>query len=106
MNFPWTRVDNTLDLLAGQKYFTSLDLAAGYWQVRMDPASKEKTAFVIYNGLYRFCKMPFGLVNAPATFQCLMEVVLAGLARTTCVVYLDDILLFGRDFVSFSMSGN
>ena len=63
----------------------------------MDPASKENTAFVTYSGLYQFLKMPFGLVNAPATFQRLMEVVLAGLARTTCVVYLDDILVFGRD---------
>ena len=62
----------------------------------MDPASQEKTAFTTYSGLYEFCKMPFCLVNAPATFQRLMEVVLAGLARGSCHVYLDDVLVFGR----------
>ena len=66
-----------------------LDLASGYWQVHMDSASKEKTAFVTYSGLYLFLKMPFGLVNALAKFQRPMEVVLA---QTT---YLDDILVFG-----------
>ena len=65
--------------------------------MKMEPISKEKTAFVTYSGLYQFTKMPFGLVNAPATFQRLMEVVLTGLARTTCVVYLNDILVFGKD---------
>ena len=65
--------------------------------MKMEPTSKEKTAFVTYSGLYQFTKMPFGLVNAPATFQHVMEVVLTGLARTTCVVYLDDILVFGKD---------
>ena len=95
--FPLPRIDDTLDLLVGQRYFTTLDLASGYWQVEMEPLSKEKTAFVTYSGLYQFVKMPFGLANAPATFQRLMEVVLVGLAQTTCVVYLDDILVFGRD---------
>ena len=62
----------------------------------MDQASQEKTAFVTYSGLYEFKKMPFGLVNAPATFQRLMEVVLNGLAREGCMVYLDDVLVIGR----------
>ena len=93
--FPLPRIDDTLDLLAGARYFTTLDLASGYWQVAMDPASQEKTAFVTYSGLYEFRKMPFGLVNAPATFQRLMEVVLSGLTRGSCHVYLDDVLVLG-----------
>ena len=87
-----------LDSLAKQKYFTTLDLASGYWQVNMDPQSQEKTAFITHSGLYEFCVMPFGLCNAPATFQRLMEVVLRGLVRECCLVYLDDILVIGRTF--------
>ena len=94
--FPLPRIDDTLDLLAGAMYFTTLDLASGYWQVAVDPASQEKTAFATSSGLYEFRKMPFGLVNAPATFQRLMEVVLSGLARDSCHVYLDDVLVLGR----------
>ena len=96
--FPLPRIDDTLDLLAGAKYFTSLDLASGYWQVEMSPESREKTAFITYSGLYEFTKMPFGLCNAPATFQRLMETVLAGLNRKSCVVYIDDILVFSRTY--------
>ena len=92
--FPLPRIDDTLDMLSGARYFTTLDLASGYWLVPMESSSQEKTAFSTHSGLYEFKKMPFGLVNAPATFQRLMEVVLAGLARGVCHVYLDDVLVF------------
>ena len=95
---PLPRIDDSLDLLTGAQYFSSLDLAAGYWQVGMDRESQEKTAFTTHTGLYEFVVMPFGLCNAPATFQRLMDVVLRGLAREKCLVYLDDLLVIGRTF--------
>ena len=95
---PLPRIDDSLDLLAGSQCFSTLDLASGYRQVKMDPESQEKMAFVTHSGLFKFRVMPFGLCNAPATFQRLMEAVLAGLARDVCVVYLDDILVMGATF--------
>ena len=85
-------------MLSGMKYFSTLDLASGYWQVAMSPESKEKTAFISHEGLYEFCVMPFRLCNAPATFQRLMGRVLSGMIPKKCMVYLDDILVVGRTF--------
>ena len=67
--FPLPRVDDTLDMLSQTQFSSALDLAAGYWQVRMDEASQEKTAFNTHSGHYKFCVIPFGLCNGPATFQ-------------------------------------
>ena len=94
--FPLPRIDDTLEQLAGAKYFSTLDLASGYWQVSMDNTSQEKTAFSTYAGHYEFKKMPFGLVNAPSTFQRLMEVTLAGLKQDCCLTYLDDVIVIGK----------
>ena len=91
-------IDDSLDSIANAKYFTTLDLAPGYWQVPLDAQSREKTAFTTHSGLFEFCVMPFGLCNASATFQRLMEMVLAGLARDSCMVYLDNILVIGKSF--------
>ena len=91
-------MDDSLDLLANTSHFSSLDLASGYWQVAMVPESRQKTAFCSHSGHYEFTVMPFGLCNVPATFQRLMETVLAGLAREKCIVYLDDILVIGGSF--------
>ena len=102
--FPLPRIDDTLDLLAQNHYFSTLDLASGHWQVYMDSESREKSAFITSSGLYEFNSMPFGLCNAPATFQRLMEVVLKRLTRECCMVYLDDILVMGRTFTEHLMN--
>ena len=96
--YPLPRIDDMLDSLSEARKFSMLDLASGFWQVEADKASQEKTAFITHHGLFEFDKMPFGLTNVPATFQRLMETVLAGLIRKICFVYLDDILIIGKTF--------
>ncbi|POM73499.1 LOW QUALITY PROTEIN: Gag-pol fusion protein [Phytophthora palmivora] len=92
--YPLPRIDETLEALGGACLFTTLDLRAGYWQIKVAKNDRDKTPFTTKRGLYRFKRMPFGLTNAPATFQRLMNGVLRGLNWTTCLVYLDDIVVF------------
>ena len=94
--YPLPRVDETLDTLAGAQWFSTLDLISGYWQVGLTPEAKVKSAFCVRSGLYLWRVMPFGLCNAPSTFERLMETVLQGLHWKECLVYLDDIVIFGR----------
>jgi len=98
--FPLPRVDDLLDQLGESRYFSTLDLASGYWQIRVAPESQEKTAFVTPHGLFQFRVMPFGLTNAPAVFQRLMQRVLMGLnpleGRQFVSVYIDDVLIFSE----------
>ena len=84
--------------LGESKFFSSLDLASGYWQVNLDLDSHQKSAFATYFGVFEFVCMSFGLCNAPATLQGLMQKVLAGLEWHSCFVYLDDILVASRVF--------
>jgi hypothetical protein len=96
--YPLPRMDDSLAALSGGKYFTTLDLTAGYNQIPMHPGSKEYTAFITSNGLYQYRVMPFGLSNSPATFQRFMDAVLAGYKWKFLIVYLDDICLFSPNF--------
>lgn len=99
-SYPLPRIDDALDHIAGSCWFSSLDLRSGYWQVELAPEARPKTAFSIGQGLWQFKVMPFGLCNAPATFERLMERVLADIPRSRCVVYLDDLLAHAADFES------
>ena len=92
-SYPLLLIDDILALLGKSKYYKSLDLKSGYWQVAMDEQDKEKTAFACHKGLFEFNVMPFGLSNAPAVFQELMSVVLQGYSNFA-TAYLDDIMIF------------
>lgn len=96
--YPLPRIDDVIDCLHSASYFSSVDLRSGYWQIPMDPAHKEKTAFVTPDGLFEFNVMPFGLSNAPATFERFMDTILRGLKWEICLCYLDDVVIFGRTF--------
>ena len=94
--FPLPRLDEALDAFAGATVFSSLDLAMAYHQVPVKPTDVEKTAFVTHVGLFEMSKMPFGLCNAPSTYQRLMAGVLRGLIGRICLAYLDDVIVFSK----------
>lgn len=98
--YPLPRIDDTLDALTGSQWFCTLDLVSGYWQVQMEEKDREKTAFATRKGLFQFTVMPFGLCNAPSTFERLMELALQGLQWQRCLIYLDDVIVFGPSFQS------
>ena len=96
-HFPLPKIDDMLDQL---EYFSTLDLASGYWQDKMSDTSREKTAFVTQHGLFEFRVMPFGLTNAPAVFQRLMHEVVSTLnpmgGQSFVSVYTDDLLVYSK----------
>ena len=96
--YPLPRIDDVLDRLGGAKFFTTLDLYKGYWQVPMAEADRSKTAFVTPDGLFQFKRMSFGLCNAPASFQRMMDTILGPLKWKICLVYMDDILIYSESF--------
>ena len=96
--YPLPRIDESLEALAGSRYFTTLDLLSGYWQVPLDADAQEKSAFITRSGLWKWKVLPFGLTSAPATFQRLMEQVLRGLHWKTALLYLDDVIVIAPDF--------
>ena len=95
-SYPLPNITDILNQLGGAKYFSTLDLASGFHQIAMKEEDREKTAFSTPYGHFEYNRMPFGLKNAPATFQRLMNTVLSGLQGIKCFVYLDDIVVYGR----------
>lgn len=93
--YPLPRIDEALEAISNSKYFSSIDLAKGYYQVAIDDADIPKTAFRVgTGGLYEYLRMPFGLCNSPGTFQRLMEACLGEVNFDILLIYLDDILVF------------
>ena len=90
-SYPLPHIQEVLESMAGSAHFSSMDFKSGFWQIKMSPESQQYMAF----RFYEFTCMPFGLCNTPATFQCLMQNTLGELNLTYCVIYLDDVIVFG-----------
>ena len=94
-SYPLPRIQEALESLVGAGHFYCLDLKLGFWQIKMEEASKQYTAFTVGNlGFFKCNRMPFGLCNVPATFQRLMQNWLGELNLIYCVIYLDDLIMF------------
>jgi hypothetical protein len=101
--YPLPNIRQIFDNLAHSRFYNTLDMASGYWQIKMAERDKKKTGFVTPTGrnrFWHFLVMPFGLCNSGATFERLMERVLAGLQWSKCLCYVDDVIVYGQDFPS------
>ena len=96
-SYPLPQIQEALESMAGAAHFSTIDFKSGFWQVKMVPGSQQYTTFTVGNlGFYEFTCMPSGLCNAPTTFQCLMQNTLGELNLTYCIIYLDDVIVFGH----------
>ena len=96
-SYPLPRMDECIDSLGDARVFTTLDALSGYWQIDIADEDRDKTAFTSHHGLYRYTRMPFGLRNAPATFQRAIDIILSRVKWRTALVYLDDIIVYSPD---------
>ena len=93
--YPLPRIQEALESLVGTGHFSCLDLKSRFWQIKMDEVSKQYTTFTVGNlGFFKHDRMPFGLCNAPATFQWLMQNCMGELNLIYCLIYLDDLIVF------------
>lgn len=96
--FPIANIETCLDTLRGSVFMSTLDMASGYYQIKLDEKDKHKTAFVTKHGLFQYTRLPFGLCNSPATFCRVVQLVLQGLTWVECLAYLDDVIVLGDSF--------
>ena len=95
--YPLPHIQEMLESMVGSAHFSSMDFKSGFWQIKMAPESQQYTAFTVGNlRFYKSTHMPFGLCNAPATFQLLMQNTLGELSLMYCVIYLNDVIIFGH----------
>ena len=95
--YPLPHTQEALESMMGSAHFSSMDFKSGFCQIKMAPELQQYMAFMVSNlGFYKFIHMPFGLCNAPVTFQHLMQNMLGELNLTYCVIYLDDVIVFGH----------
>jgi hypothetical protein len=99
-SFPIPIIPEILDALGNSRYFSTIDRASGFLQVLLKPGHQSKTSFSIQYGKYHHRRMPFGLKGAPATFQRMMNTILSGIQGIKCLVYMDDIVVFGETLQS------
>ena len=98
-NYALPRIDEILQSLSGNRYFSVLDMKSGYHQIEIDEQHKERTAFTVGPlGFFEYNRMPMGLANAPTTYQRVMEECLGDLHLRICFIYLDDIIIFAKSF--------
>lgn len=96
--YPLPKIEECLDTLSGSKLFSTLDLLSGYHQFEVKEKDRPRTALFIKHGLFEYTRMPFGLSNAPSTYQRGMELVLRGLQWVTLLIFLDDVSITGKTF--------
>ena len=94
---PLPRMDECIDFQGEANVFTTLDCNSGYWQIPVAAKDQYKTPFTYHEGTYRYKRMPFGITNAPATFQRTLDIALSAFKWNSCLVYLDKVIVFSRD---------
>jgi len=90
------RMEDCIEFLSEASVFSMLDCESGYWQIPVAVEDQNKTTFTCHDGTYKYIRLPLGLTNAPATFQRAIGIILSGVKWKTCLVYLDDVIVFSR----------
>ena len=100
ISFPLPLLTDVFDAMSESTpaIFSLLDLKSGYWQIPMDKDSKQKTAFSTHQGSFQWNVLPFGLMNAPSSFQMLMSQVFQGMTFKHLIIYIDDLLVYSKSF--------